>query len=278
MTQDIPNYFSRQEQIPWFSQENIRSLKIAILGVGGIGCNIALLASRLGFGKLILVDKDIVEPSNLNRQTLYSKEDIGQKKVIAAKTTLDNLDNLSSEVEAFHYDLFEDWQKTIEIIKKSDYVMNGLDLPEIKRSLIGILCQKLGKPMIYCGTDPHSGYSGMILFQSSADDQPCYECLQAILCSIKQLKLIEKYSQEHILSFKSINWRELEKKDYQALEGGATTVLTAMMASILAVNLVVQDIHYQKCAHRIIFDLYSNNIENYTLNKRVDCLVCGGIE
>lgn len=268
------NYFSHQEDIPWFSQKSINSLTILILGVGGIGCNVALLVTRLGFKKIILVDHDIIEASNLNRQTLYSKNDLGKRKVEVAKNTLDNLDNLNSEIIAHDYNLFKDWQKTINLIKKSDYVMNGLDLPEIKRSLIGILCQKLGKPMIYSGTDPHSGYSGMILYQASNNTKPCYECLQAILTSIKNKELIEKYSQEKILSFDKIDWMELESSNYQKLDSGATTVVTAIFASTLAVNTLIQVIHDKKAPARIIFDLFSNDIEQFYLEKRADCLIC----
>ena len=90
------------------------------------------------------------------------------------------------------------------------------------------------------------------------------------------LKLIEKYSQDNILSFEKIDWKELEKKDFKQLEGGATTILTAMMASVLAVNVLIQSVHGQECPQRIIFDLFSNNIENFFLVRRFDCLVCGG--
>jgi adenylyltransferase/sulfurtransferase len=276
MSLENSNFFARQEEIPWFSQERIKNLTVSILGIGGIGCNLAILLTRLGVKKIHLIDYDIVEASNLNRQTLFSKKDIGKSKTISAKNTLDNLDNLNSEIVNHDYDLFEDWQKTVEIIKESDYVLNGLDLPEIKRTLIGIACQKLGIPMIYSGTDPHSGYSGMVLFQASKEDKPCYECLQAILCTVEKEDLIEKYSQNHILSFETIIWKELEKEDYQRLEGGATTVITAMMASILAVNILIQSVHDQQCPHRIIFDLFSNNIENFFLETREDCVVCGG--
>jgi len=274
MSIENPNFFECQEKIPWFSQEKINNTSVAILGVGGIGCNIALLVSRLGFKKVFLVDLDIIEISNLNRQTLYSKNDIGKKKVVIAKNTLDNLDNLDSEIISYDYDLFEDWQKTIEIIQESDYVLNGLDQPEIKRTLIGILCLKLKKPMIYCGTDPHSGYSGMIVYQASEVNKPCYECLQAILPSIEDQHLIKKYTLENILTFNKINWHELEKKDFKELTLGATMVITAMFASTLAVNTLIHAIHNQKCPERIIFDLFSDNIERYFLEKREDCLVC----
>ncbi|MHA1436857.1 MAG: HesA/MoeB/ThiF family protein [Promethearchaeota archaeon] len=268
------NFFSRQKEIKWFSQEKISSITILILGVGGIGCNIALLTSRIGFKKIILIDCDVIEASNLNRQTLFSKNDIGKYKAEIAKNTLKNYNNLTSKIQAYNYDIFEDWQKTIKLIEECDYVMNGLDLPEIKRSLIGVLCLKLKKPMIYAGTDPHSGYSGMVLYQSSKKNEPCYECLQAIFNSIEDKNLITKYSQENILLHKNINWRELEKKDFQQLTSGATMIVTAMQASVLAVNILLHLIFFHDSPHRIIFDLFNDSIERYFLEKRENCIIC----
>ncbi len=275
MAANIPNFFARQEEISWFSQKTNSSLSVAVVGVGGIGCNLAFMVSRLGFKKIHLIDNDIVEASNLNRQTLYSKSDIGKKKVISAKKMLDDNHNLVSEVVAHDFNIFKDWQNIINIVKESDYVLNGLDLPEIKRSLLGILCLKLRKPMLYCGTDPHSGYSGMVLYQASAPNAPCYECLQAILCSIKDTTLIEKYSVKQIDKFEEINWMELEQKDFTKPNFGATTVVTAVYASALAINLLVHAIHKIEHPHRIIFDLYANAIDNFTLDRREDCLACG---
>lgn len=277
MSYNPRDFFDRQERIPWFSQENVNSSTITLLGVGGIGTNAALLAARLGFKKIQLIDLDIIEPSNLNRQTLYSKGDIGAKKTIIAKQTLDNLDNLSSDVVAYDYDIFEDWQRTIELTKQSDVVLNGLDQPEIKRSLIGILCLSLRTPMIYSGTDPHSGYSGMILYQASNPQEPCHECLQAILNSIEDKTLQTKYTVNNIQFFDSIDWKEMEPNDMMQMPPGATTVITAMFSAVLAMNQIIRHLHCQKCPHRIIFDLFSDSVERFFLEKREDCLACGNI-
>lgn len=277
MTRKSLDFFYRQERIPWFSQDKVNSTIITLLGVGGIGTNIAMLAARLGVGKIHLVDMDIIEGSNLNRQILYSKDNIGDKKVIRAKETLDNLDNLTSEIFAHNYDIFEDWTKTIDIVKESDYILNGLDQPEIKRTLIGVLCFALKTPMIYSGTDPYSGYSGMILYQASKSQEPCHECLQAILNSLEEESLQTKYTVNNIQSFKSVDWKELEPKNFKKAPPGATTVVTAMFSSLLAMNQVIRDLHNQDCPHRIIFDLFSDSVERFFLKKRDDCLVCGDI-
>ena len=154
--QNYEQFFERQTQIPWLKQEKLDQLKVLILGIGGIGTNIAILCARLGIGSLFLVDNDRIEASNLNRQTLYSKNAIGKKKAEIAKKTLDELDNINSEIFSYDYDIFQKWQQTLELIEKSDIILNGLDQPEIKRTLIAIACYRLGKPMVYSGTDRKS--------------------------------------------------------------------------------------------------------------------------
>lgn len=268
--------FKRQEEIPWFSQEKISTVKVAIIGVGGIGCNVAMLLTRLGINQISLIDNDVIEASNLNRQSLYSQKDIGKKKVVVARATLEDLHDLGTKIISYDYDIFQDWRKTVEIIKDCEFVLNGLDQPEIKRTLIGILCLKLEKPMIYSGTDPHSGYSGMVLYQASEDTLACHECLQAILNSVENQELVQKYSLKNILTFDTIDWREFEKKDFKQLKGGATMLPTAMLSSVLAVNVLIQAVHDFEPPERIIFDMFGNNVESYKVDKREDCLVCGG--
>ena len=69
-------------------QKILANSSILIAGVGGLGCTIAEALTRSGIGKLILIDKDIVEISNLNRQILYDNNDIGKSKVEVAKQKL----------------------------------------------------------------------------------------------------------------------------------------------------------------------------------------------
>ncbi|MGV9198734.1 MAG: hypothetical protein ACOC4M_07830, partial [Promethearchaeia archaeon] len=135
-------------------------------------------------------------------------------------------------------------------------------------------CLKLKKPMIYCGTDPHTGYSGMILYQSSRKKDACHECLQAILNSIQNEELRNRYSLENITYFESVDWKVLEPKDFKSLRTGATTIVTAMFASTIAVNLLIKEVHGQNLPQRVIFDLFNTNVEKYFVKKREDCLVC----
>ena len=83
---EIPgDYFDRQRVIVGFDQKKIESTHAFILGVGGLGQNIAMALCRLGVQHIYLLDFDIVEESNLNRHILATKNDIGKKKVEMAK-------------------------------------------------------------------------------------------------------------------------------------------------------------------------------------------------
>jgi len=86
--------FSRQFILNVFSDKNIEKLaksKVSIIGVGGIGCPLATYLISSGIKYIQLFDGDIVQKSNLNRQILFTSEDIGQKKVIIAKKKLSKI-------------------------------------------------------------------------------------------------------------------------------------------------------------------------------------------
>ncbi len=267
------DFFAKQKNISWFNQELIEKQTISVIGVGGIGTNIAFQLARLGVQKIILVDNDNIEPSNLNRQSLFSKDQIGKKKTDVAKDTINKIHNLNSEIIAYDIDIFQNWKDTIDIVRKSNFVLNGLDLPEIKRSLISIVCLNLKKPMIYAGTDPFSGFSGMILYQSSKNNEPCYECMQGVLVDVESDLLIQ-YSPKKITQYDTIEWKILDKKYVEPIQNSSTTIVTALFASTLAVTGFIKVILGQKFPHRIIFDLYNMEIEKFFLNQRSDCRIC----
>ena len=74
-----------------------------LLGAGGLGCTVALALARLGVSKLILLDKDTVEISNLNRQVLFNKDDLGKNKaeVVKHKIEKDHMINTNMKVDSY---------------------------------------------------------------------------------------------------------------------------------------------------------------------------------
>ena len=75
----LPNDpFDRQRRIEGWNQERLGKEVCLLLGAGGLGCSVAMGLARLGVGKLIIIDKDEVDISNLNRQILFEHEDVGK--------------------------------------------------------------------------------------------------------------------------------------------------------------------------------------------------------
>ena len=83
--------YNRQLRIPEFGeagQERLKCSHVLIAGIGGLGCASATYLTAAGVGRITLIDFDVVELSNLNRQVLYCEEDIGEKKVLVAQRRL----------------------------------------------------------------------------------------------------------------------------------------------------------------------------------------------
>jgi len=103
----INEIFQRNIQFWGEEKQNILAKSsVLIAGMGGLGCAIAELLTRAGIGRLILIDKDVVEISNLNRQILFDQNDIGKPKVDVAKQKLQAI-NPELKVEVIQKDIFD---------------------------------------------------------------------------------------------------------------------------------------------------------------------------
>ena len=119
--------FSRQiilKNIGAKGQENILNSKALIIGMGGLGCPVAEFLTRAGIGTLGIVDHDIVNLSNLHRQSLYDKSDLGKSKVIVSKK---KLRNINSKIKINFYNFNLNKKKFEKIIKQYDYIIDGTD-------------------------------------------------------------------------------------------------------------------------------------------------------
>jgi molybdopterin/thiamine biosynthesis adenylyltransferase len=82
--EDPNDPFDRQRCIKGWTNSKLEDQVCFVLGTGGLGCTVAFTLARLGVKRIILLDRDKVETSNLNRQILFSKSDVGREKVHAA--------------------------------------------------------------------------------------------------------------------------------------------------------------------------------------------------
>ncbi|MBM4249783.1 MAG: NAD(P)H-binding protein [Euryarchaeota archaeon] len=165
------NRYSRQLILPQLGkegQQRLRSSKVLLVGAGGTGGAIACLLVRAGIGKLTLLDRDVVEPSNLHRQQLFGEKDIGAPKAYLAPEVLRSM---NSEVEVVG--LAEDFSpaNAERLVAGSDIVMDGTDNLET-RFIINDACVKLGRPWIYVGA---IGTYGMRAF-IRPDRGACLRC------------------------------------------------------------------------------------------------------
>ena len=112
--------------------EKLKNAKVAIAGLGGLGSHGAISLARVGVGKLKLVDFDIVEPSNLNRQ-FYNISQIGMKKTDALKENILNAVNLT-EIETEN--IFIDEENISRVFSGFDAVMEAFDNPYIKTMFV----------------------------------------------------------------------------------------------------------------------------------------------
>ncbi|NOH16399.1 thiamine biosynthesis protein ThiF [Clostridium cochlearium] len=108
--------------------EKLKKVSVAIAGLGGLGSTAALSLARVGIGKLILVDYDVVEPSNLNRQQYFVKH-IGMKKTQAMK---DIISQCNPFVEIETIDAYVDEKNIESIFKDADIIIEAFDNAETK--------------------------------------------------------------------------------------------------------------------------------------------------
>lgn len=166
MTADTPSSmrYHRQMLLPGIGEDGQRRLREShalLVGCGALGCGIADSLARAGIGRLTLVDRDIVEITNLQRQILYDERDVadGTPKAEAAKA---RLGQINSEVDVHaHVDDFNH-QNAERYVAGADLILDGLDNFET-RYLLNDLAVSRGLPYIYGGAVGTGGVSMTVL-------------------------------------------------------------------------------------------------------------------
>jgi sulfur carrier protein ThiS adenylyltransferase len=119
--------------------EKVTAGKVAIAGLGGLGSNIAVMLARIGVGQLLLVDFDMVEPSNLNRQSYYISH-LGMPKTVALKKQIEEI-NPFIKIETRNVRVTED--NIPELFNGYDIICEAFDKPEAKSMLVNEVLNEL---------------------------------------------------------------------------------------------------------------------------------------
>lgn len=139
------------------AQEKLFQAKVLVVGAGGLGCPALQYLSAAGMGTIGIVDFDLVELSNLQRQTLYSVEDIGKPKV---QTAAEKLKAFNPEIRFNIYNIKLDTKNALELLNAYDLVIDGTD-NFATRYLINDACVLLNKPLVYGAVLRFEGQAGV---------------------------------------------------------------------------------------------------------------------
>ena len=237
--------YSRQiilKNIGVLGQKKILNSRVLVIGMGGLGCPVAEFLTRSGIGSIGIVDHDLVSLSNIHRQTLYDKKDLGKSKVNVAQKKLENI-NSKTKIDIFNFKL--DKKKFIKIIKNYDYVVDGTDNFETK-FLINDISLKYKKFLV---TGAISKFDGHIFaFDFNNKKNPCLRC----------------FYQEETISDDILNC------EYEGILGTIAGIIGTMQANEILKKIL--NIGKNLNGNILILDLLNLNFRKVKLNKQKLCL------
>jgi molybdopterin/thiamine biosynthesis adenylyltransferase/rhodanese-related sulfurtransferase len=150
-------------------QERIKGTRVLLVGAGGLGSPAALYLAAAGIGHLTLVDFDVVDVTNLQRQVLHGTPDVGRLKVESARDRLRGLNpHVSVEVVSDRLDA----GNALGLVRGHDLVLDGTD-SFATRYLVSDACVLAGKPNVHASIFRFEGQATVL----STPEAPCYRCL-----------------------------------------------------------------------------------------------------
>ena len=151
-------------------QKKLKATSVLCIGTGGLGSPISMYLAAAGIGKIGIVDFDVVDYSNLQRQIIHGTDDVNRPKVQSGKETLNSI---NPEVEVIIHETMLTSDNALEIIKPYDIVVDGTDnFPT--RYLTNDACVLLKKPNVYGSIFRFEGQASVFAPELGG---PCYRCL-----------------------------------------------------------------------------------------------------
>ncbi|MHA2254416.1 MAG: molybdopterin-synthase adenylyltransferase MoeB [Candidatus Kariarchaeaceae archaeon] len=174
LSQEEVSRYSRHLILPEVGikgQEKLKLAKVLLIGAGGLGSPLALYLAAAGVGTIGIVDYDVVDITNLQRQIIHSTEDIGKPKL---DSTMIRLQGINPEIKIINYNEQLTSDNALDIIREYDIVADGTDnFPT--RYLVNDACVLLGKPNVYASIFRFEGQASVFY----GKEGPCYRCLYA---------------------------------------------------------------------------------------------------
>ncbi len=152
-------------------QRRIKGGSVLCIGAGGLGSPLALYLAAAGVGRLGIVDFDVVDESNLQRQILHSTDSVGKRKLDSAR---ERIRGVNPHVDVRTHETRLTSENALEILREYDVVADGTD-NFATRYLVNDACVLLGKPNVYGSIFRFDGQASVFW----AEKGPCYRCLYA---------------------------------------------------------------------------------------------------
>jgi len=150
-------------------QQKLKAAKVLLVGAGGLGAPLGLYLTAAGVGRIGLVDFDVVDFTNLQRQVIHSTADVGRKKLDSAA---DKMRAINPNVRIDKHEVALSSENALDILKDYDMVVDGTDnFPT--RYLVNDACVLLGKPNVYGSIFRFEGQATVFAYEGG----PCYRCL-----------------------------------------------------------------------------------------------------
>jgi len=246
LTNEEISRYSRHLLLPEIGvegQKKLKAAKVLIIGTGGLGAPLALYLSAAGVGTIGLVDFDVVDASNLQRQIIHSTRDVDRPKVASAR---DRIRGINPLVNVIMHNTMLTSQNALDIIADYDIVADGTDNFQT-RYLINDACVFLGKLNIYGSVFQFEGQASVF----GAKDGPCYRCLYP---SPPPPGLVPSCA-----------------------EGGVMGVLPGIIGTIQAAEVIKVIVGNAKplVGRLLHFDAWRMSFRELKLEKEKNCPVCG---
>lgn len=223
-------------------QEKLTKAKVLVIGAGGLGSSAIYHLAASGVGLIGIVEDDVVELSNLNRQIIHDTAHLGVHKGESAR---ERVKSLNPETEVILHKTFLNHENASEVIKGYDIVIDGSDNLET-RFLVNDICYSLKIPMVHGAV---LGFKGQISVFTGSEGSPCYRCI---------------YENIPVGIF---NFRE------EGVLGPVPGVIGTLQA-IEAIKLIV-GIGKPLVGRLLVYDALSCEFRKFLINKNPFCTVCG---
>lgn len=220
-------------------QEKLKNSKILICGAGGLGSTVISNLASIGIGNIGIIDYDLIEISNLNRQYIHKFKSIGEKKVISAKNWIYDFNN---QIKVDTYDIKLNLDNYSEIVKKYDLIIDCFDSYHSK-FILNTIAIKSKKILIHAGVSEFYGQVTSIIPHHT----PCLNC---------------------IIPFTLTDEKEIPK--------GVISPIVSTIASIQSLEAVklILNIGDPLINHLLIFNGLNMSFKKIFLKKNPKCKVC----